>query len=260
MTTPILEARGIVKSFGHVRSLQGADISVLPGEVVALIGDNGAGKSTLVKILSGVLPADAGEILVDGKPVTIQSPLDARRYGLETVYQDLSLALDLNPIENLFLGREIPARGLLGKLGFLDRRTMRREGAEAFRELGVRLPDYTAPVATFSGGQRQGVAVARAFKWGRRLVFMDEPTAALGVEQRRNVLDLIRRMREAGISIVLISHSMPDVLEVSDRIVVLRHGRCVAVFNAAEAVSDQLIAAMMGVQELEAARRGASLS
>ncbi|WP_181706108.1 ATP-binding cassette domain-containing protein [Chthonobacter rhizosphaerae] len=253
MTAPILEARGITKSYGHVRSLQGADISVDRGEVVALIGDNGAGKSTLTKILSGALKPDGGEIRVDGVPVTFDSPVAARRHGIETVYQDLSLALDLNPIQNLFLGRELPAKGLLGRLGFLDRAAMRQAGEEAFRSLSVRIPDMRGAVANFSGGQRQGVAVARALMWAKRLVFMDEPTAALGVAQTRNVLDLIRRVRDSGVSVVLISHSMPDVLAVSDRIVVLRHGRRVATFDAKRVTSDELVGAMTGTLELSGA-------
>ncbi|MGQ9367264.1 ATP-binding cassette domain-containing protein [Azospirillum sp. ST 5-10] len=254
MTTPILEARQIHKSFGQVRALQGADISIHAGEVVALIGDNGAGKSTLAKILSGVLTADSGTILVDGTPTQIRSPLDARRHGIETVYQDLSLALDLTAIQNVFLGREIPAPGLFGRLGFMNRAAMLKAGAEAFASLGVRVPEFTAPVANFSGGERQGVAVARAVMWAKRLIFMDEPTAALGVKQTRNVLNLIRRVRDQGISVCLISHSMPDVLAVSDRIVVLRRGRCVVTYDARTVTIDELVGAMTGSLELEGAR------
>lgn len=251
MASPILQARDIHKSHGYVRALQGASLEVFPGEVVALIGDNGAGKSSLTKALSGVSRIDKGEILVDGRPVTFATPQDAREYGIETVYQDLALAVDLNPFENIYLGREIPRPGLLGKLGFMDRKAMQRETERRFKELGVNLKDMRGAVANLSGGQRQGVAVARALIWAKRVVFMDEPTAALGVAQTRNVLNLIRRVRDQGVSVVLISHSMPDVLAVSDRIVVLRHGSTVAHFRAGEAKSDDLVAAMTGSLQME---------
>src|SRR5919108_6338313 len=208
MSEPLLEARGIVKSFGRVRALRGASFTVNAGEVVALIGDNGAGKSTMVKTLSGVHHPDAGEILFEGRRVAIPTPIAARELGIETVYQDLALAPDLEPSANLFLGREATRRGLLGKLGFLDKAQMRRRTEEAFTQLGVGVQDPTAAVATLSGGQRQGVAVARAGTWAGKVVFMDEPTAALGVVQTRNVPDLIRRVRDTGLAVVLISHNM----------------------------------------------------
>ncbi len=251
MASPILQARDIYKSYGYIRSLQGASLEVFPGEVVALIGDNGAGKTTLTKALSGVIRIDSGEILVDGKPVTFTSPQDAREHGIETVYQDLALAVDLNPAENVYLGREIPRPGFLGKLGFMDRKTMQRETERRFKDLGVKLKDMRGAVANLSGGQRQGVAVARALIWAERVVFMDEPTAALGVAQTQNVLNLIRRVRDQGVSVVLISHSMPDVLAVSDRIVVLRHGSTVARFRKGEVKSDDLVAAMTGSLQME---------
>jgi simple sugar transport system ATP-binding protein len=250
MSLPILEARGISKRFGHVHALIDADISVFRGEVVALIGDNGAGKSTLAKILSGALRPDTGEIRIDGAVTEIQSPIDARRHGIETVYQDLALALDLDPVQNVFLGREISTPGLLGLFGFLDRPAMRRRAEEAFRSLGVQVPALSAAVGNFSGGQRQGIAVARGLIWAERLVFMDEPTAALGVAQTWNVWNLVRRVRDRGISVVLISHSMPDVLAVADRIVVLRHGRRVATYGAKSVTSDELVGAMTGTLEL----------
>lgn len=246
MTDPILQARDIHKSYGHVRSLQGANLEVWPGEVVALIGDNGAGKSTLTQALSGVISVDSGQILVDGHPQLFATPQQAREHGIETVYQDLALAVDLNPVQNIYLGREIPAPGLLGRLGFMDRRAMLAETERRFADLGVQLRDIRGAVANLSGGQRQGVAVARALIWAKRVVFMDEPTAALGVAQTRNVLNLIRRVRDQGVSVVLISHSMPDVLAVSDRIVVLRHGATVALFRNGEVKSDDLVAAMTG--------------
>lgn len=250
--TPLLEARDIHKSYGHVRSLQGASLQVYPGEVVALIGDNGAGKSTLTKALSGVMPIDEGQILIEGKPQVFATPQDAREHGIETVYQDLALALDLNPVQNIYLGREIPAPGIFGKLGFMNRSAMLKETQVRFKDLAVNLKDIAGAVGNLSGGQRQGVAVARALIWAKRVVFMDEPTAALGVAQTRNVLSLIRRVRDQGVSVVLISHSMPDVLAVADRIVVLRHGRTVATYVNGEVSSDELVAAMTGSLETEA--------
>jgi simple sugar transport system ATP-binding protein len=249
--TPLLEASDIHKHFGRVYALRGANFAVYPREVVALIGDNGAGKSTLVKILSGVLARDSGEIRIEGEPVEMNSALAARRYGVETVYQDLALAPDLEPSANLFLGREIKRPGPLGLLGVLNNREMRKRTTEAFDTLGVGIPATTAPVANFSGGQRQGVAVSRAVAWANRVVFMDEPTAALGVVQTRKVLDLIGRVRDQGISVVLISHNMPEVLEVSDRIEVLRLGRRVARFRKQDATMEDLVGAMTGAIEHE---------
>jgi simple sugar transport system ATP-binding protein len=243
---PLLEARGIVKNFGRVRALRGVNFDVLPAEVVALVGDNGAGKSTLVKVLSGIYRADAGDIRFAGEPVTVPSPEAARELGIETVYQDLALAPDLDPAANLYLGREVVRSGALGWLGFLDKKAMRRGTEEAFAKLGVGLQNTAAPTATLSGGQRQGVAVSRAVTWASRVVFMDEPTAALGVVQTRRVLDLIRRVRESGLSVVLISHNMPEVFEVADRIQVLRLGERVASFTAAEVSMEDVVGAMTG--------------
>jgi simple sugar transport system ATP-binding protein len=246
VSEPLLEARGIVKSFGRVHALRGADFTVNRAEVVALIGDNGAGKSTLVKTLSGVHAPDAGEIVFDGAPVTLTSPEAARELGIETVYQDLALAPDLESSANLFLGREVLRSGLLGKLGFLDNDAMRDRTKSAFSDLGVGVQDVAAPVANFSGGQRQGVAVARAVTWASKVVFMDEPTAALGVVQTRRVLELIMRVRERGLSVVLISHNMPEVMEVADRVEVLRLGQRVATFKRGEATMEDLVGAMTG--------------
>ena len=246
MAEPLLEARDLHKSFGRVRALRGANFTLFPGEVVALIGDNGAGKSTLVKCISGVLQPDSGEILVEGSPVHIDSAVAAREVGIETVYQDLALAPDLDPAANLFLGREVLRPGLLGHLGFIDKGAMRDRSREAFGSLGIGLQSTASPIATLSGGQRQGVAVSRAVMWASKVVFMDEPTAALGVVQTGHVLDLIRRVRDTGVSVVLISHNMPEVLEVADRIEVLRLGRRVARFNASEASMEDLVGAMTG--------------
>jgi simple sugar transport system ATP-binding protein len=246
MPEPLLEAREIVKSFGRVHALRGANFTVFPGEVVALVGDNGAGKSTLVKTLAGVHPPDAGEILFEGRPVHITSPVAARRLGIETVYQDLALAAELDPAANLYLGREVMRGGVLGKLGFLDKAEMRRRGDQQFKELGVSIQDTSAPVATMSGGQRQGVAVSRAVTWASKVVFMDEPTAALGVVQTRNVLDLIARVRDQGLAVVLISHNMPEVFEVADRIEVMRLGTRVARFKRGDVSMGDVVGAMTG--------------
>jgi simple sugar transport system ATP-binding protein len=246
MAEPLLEARDIVKSFGRVRALRGANFSVDRGEVVALVGDNGAGKSTLVKCLAGVEQPDAGEILFEGHRVTINAPTEARALGIETVYQDLALAADLDPAANLFLGRELRRSGVLGWFGFLDKAEMHRRADEAFETLGVGLQDSSAPVANMSGGQRQGVAVSRAVTWASQVVFMDEPTAALGVLQTRHVLDLIRRVRDQGISVVLISHNLPEVFEVADRIEVLRLGERVAQLKPGEVSMEDVVGAMTG--------------
>jgi simple sugar transport system ATP-binding protein len=243
---PLLEARKIVKSFGSVRALTGANFSVFQGEVVALVGDNGAGKSTLVKTLAGVHQPDAGEVLFEGRPVEIHSPLDARRLGIETVYQDLALAAELDAAANMFLGREVMRPGLLGKFGFIDKQAMRARSRDAFANLGVALQDTAAPVATMSGGQRQGIAVSRAVTWASKVVFMDEPTAALGVVQTRNVLDLIARVRDQGLAVVLISHNMPEVFEVADRIEVLRLGERVAQLRRSDVTMEDVVGAMTG--------------
>ncbi|GAA0257382.1 ATP-binding cassette domain-containing protein [Cryptosporangium japonicum] len=250
MTTPLLEARGLNRSFGHVRALRDVDFEVYPGEVTALIGDNGAGKSTLVKALSGNLELDSGELLFEGSPVRITTPQQASALGMEVVYQDLALAPHLSPVQNMFLGREIPRRGVLGKLGFLDEKAMRTRAAAGFAELGGTVRALNAPVGSMSGGQRQQIAIVRAITWAARLVFLDEPTAALGVVQTRNVLDTIKRVRDKGVAVVLISHSMPEVLEVADRVQVLRLGTRVTTFAAADTTVDQLVGAMTGSLEV----------
>jgi simple sugar transport system ATP-binding protein len=239
-TVPVLEARGVIKHYGHVLALDAADFSANPGEVVALIGDNGAGKSTLVKTLVGAIRPDGGQM-------SLTSPLDARRHGIEAVYQDLALAPDLDPAANLYLGREIT---LIPFIRILNRRAMRERAMTAFAELGINLPDIGAAVGTLSGGQRQSVAVARAVAFASRLIFMDEPTAALGVVQRGRVLDVIRRVRDRGVSVVLVSHNMPEVLAVADRVEVLRLGRRVASFTASQTSVEELVGAMTGALEI----------
>jgi simple sugar transport system ATP-binding protein len=247
MTQPVLEARKLTKHYGHVLALDEADFTAFPGEVVALIGDNGAGKSTLVKTLAGAIRPDQGEILVDGTPVHLASPLDARGYGIEAVYQDLALAPDLDSAANLFLGRELY---VVPFVRVLNRRAMRQRAITAFAELGIELPDVGTPVGMLSGGQRQSIAVARAVAFASRIIFMDEPTAALGVVQRGRVLDVIRRVRDRGVSVVLVSHNMPEVLAVADRVEVLRMGRRVATYTAAQTTVDELVGAMTGALEL----------
>jgi simple sugar transport system ATP-binding protein len=243
---PLLEARGISRSFGHVRALDNASFDINAGEVVALIGDNGAGKSTMVKALTGNLAIDAGELYFDGRPVTITSPHQASEMGMEVVYQDLALAPHLNPVQNMFLGREIPRKGVLGFLGFMDEKKMRGRAEAGFRELGGTVRSFTAPVGAMSGGQRQQIAIVRAISWADKIVFLDEPTAALGVVQTKNVLDTIKRVRDKGIAVVLISHSMPHVLEVADRVQVMRLGTRVATFANEGTTVEQLVGAMTG--------------
>ncbi len=244
--TPILEARGLSRSFGHVRALDHADFDINTGEVVALIGDNGAGKSTMVKALSGNLDLDDGQIFFEGNEIEMTNPQQVSDLGIEVVYQDLALAPHLDPAQNVFLGRELPAKGILGKFGFLDDKEMRLQARASFDELGATVRSLTAPVGSMSGGQRQGIAIARAITWASKIVFLDEPTAALGVVQTKNVLDTIKRVRDKGIAVVLISHSMSHVLAVSDRVQVMRLGTRVATINTKDATVEQLVGAMTG--------------
>jgi simple sugar transport system ATP-binding protein len=244
MSTPLLEARGITRAFGHVQALAGADFTVYPGEVCALVGDNGAGKSTLVKVLSGADRPDSGQILFEGQPVTFEAPSDAQARGVATVYQDLALAPELAAADNLFLGREVMRKGVLGQLGVLDRRAMRARSAEEFATLGITLRSPKVSVSSLSGGQRQSVAIARATMWASKVIFMDEPTAALGVVQTERVLRLIKSVRDRGIGVVLVSHNMPQVIEIADRVEVLRLGRRVDVVPSAEATVNRLVTSM----------------
>jgi simple sugar transport system ATP-binding protein len=249
---PILEARGLSRSFGHVRALIDADFDVDEGEVVALIGDNGAGKSTMVKALTGNLEVDTGELLFEGKPVTITNPQQASDMGMEVVYQDLALAPHLNPVQNMFLGREIPRKGLLGKFGFMDEKAMREKAQKGFAELGGTVRSLSAQVGMMSGGQRQQIAIVRSITWADKIIFLDEPTAALGVVQTKNVLDTIKRVRDKGIAVVLISHSMPHVLEVANRIHVMRLGSRITTLSAQDATVEQLVGAMTGALDSNA--------
>ncbi|WP_129336577.1 ATP-binding cassette domain-containing protein [Cellulomonas endophytica] len=242
----VYEARGVDRSYGSVRALEGANFDVRPGEVAALIGDNGAGKSTMVRILSGAEQPDGGQLVFEGEPITLTNPTEARHRGVETVFQDLALANHLDPIQNMYLGREIMKPGLLGRLGFMERSLMRAAGKRAFDDLGATVRNYNGPVGGMSGGQRQAIAVARAAAWAQKVIFLDEPTAALGVVQTKGVLDLVKRIRDKGVGVVLISHSMPHVLEVADRVHVMRQGRRVAVVDAKQSSVEELVGAMTG--------------
>src|SRR4051812_3208864 len=224
--TPVLSLRGISKRFGAVQALTDVKIDVMPGEVVALVGDNGAGKSTLVKVISGVGPANEGVIEWEGSPVTIDRPQDARRLGIATVYQDLALADNLDVVANLFLGQETARHGVLDDID------MEREARELLETLSVKIPSVRTQVASLSGGQRQSVAIARSLLGEPKVVLLDEPTAALGVAQTAEVLALIHRLRDRGYGVVVISHNLADVFEVADRIVVLRLGRNAGEFDA----------------------------
>jgi len=244
---PVLAARGLVKRYGGVTALDGADFELLPGEILAVIGDNGAGKSTLIKALSGAIVPDAGEITLDGKPVRFSSPLDARRYGIETVYQDLAVAPALDIADNLFLGRELRRRGLLGSVfRMIDKPRMVAESRAAMQDLKIGIRSMRQAVETLSGGQRQGVAVARSATFARHVVIMDEPTAALGVKETHMVLDLIRQVRARGLPVILISHNMPNVFEVADRVHIQRLGRRVAVIDPHNFSMSDAVAIMTG--------------
>jgi len=240
---PRLRLRGISKSFGAVRALYKVDFEVNDGEVVGLVGDNGAGKSTLIKVISGVGPADEGEIFLEGQKISIPNPQAANRVGIETVYQDLALCDNLDVVANLFLGRE--ERSFLRSLDEID---MEKQALNVLRTLDVKLPSTRTAVATLSGGQRQSVAVAKSILRKAKVVLLDEPTAALGVAQTRQVLNLIRRLREQGLAVVVISHNLADVFEVVDRVIVLRLGRRVGTFDIKTTTPEQIVAAITGAE------------
>jgi simple sugar transport system ATP-binding protein len=248
--SPVIEARQITKRYGALTALQDVDLSIRPAEVVGLVGDNGAGKSTLVKILSGALAPTAGQLLIDGREAVLHSPLDARREGIETVYQDLALAPDLSVAENLFIGRELKRHGPLGVLGALDRRAMNRHAREQLERLRIRIDSVTDRADSLSGGQRQAIAVARSVAWGKRVILMDEPTAALGVEEQQKVAQLIDEVRRNGTPVLLISHNIPQVHEICDRVVVLFHGRVVADLPTAAADVEELVMWITGTAML----------
>jgi fructose transport system ATP-binding protein len=248
MSETVLEARNIVKRYGHVTAVNGADFDLRAGEVLAVIGDNGAGKSSLIKVLSGDVIPDAGEVLLEGARVNFKSPHDAQRAGIETVYQDLAMAPALDIATNLFLGREIKRKGPLGSvLRMIDTKEMRKQSRAQMDELGITtLQSITQLVDSLSGGQRQTVAVARAAIFGRKVVIMDEPTAALGVRESQGVLDLIKRITGTGIPVVLISHDIPAVFEVADRIHIHRLGRRATVVRPQDLTMNEVVGIMTG--------------
>jgi len=251
---PVLQARNISKRYGTVTALEHVDFELYPDEILALCGDNGAGKSTLIKILSGAVQPDEGEILMDGQRVDLKGPMAARRHGIETVYQDLALAPALDIASNLFLGREERRPGPLGVIfRSLDKTRMRKQAAEHMASLKIGLRSMRQPVETLSGGQRQGVAVARAVSWGKRVVIMDEPTAALGVKESGMVLDLIRAVKARGVPVLLISHNLPHVFEIADRIQVMRLGQRAGVARPGEQTMDDVVALMTGATRGEMA-------
>ncbi len=238
---PVLELRGVSKHFGAVQALQGVDFSVDAGEVMALVGDNGAGKSTLIKCIAGIHPIDEGEIRFEGEPVTVRGPKDAARLGIEIVYQDLALADNLDVVQNMFLGRE----DVSGPLRTLDETEMERRASETLASLAVTtIRSVRQTVAGLSGGQRQSVAVAKAVMWNSKVVILDEPTAALGVAQTRQVLDLVRRLGEQGLAVVLVTHNLHDIFEVADEITVLRLGSDVARFTTRETTQQKVVEAI----------------
>jgi len=247
---PILTARGLVKRYGKVTALDNADFDLYPGEILAVIGDNGAGKSSLIKAISGAVTPDEGEIKLEGKPVHFRSPMEARDAGIETVYQNLALSPALSIADNMFLSREIRKPGFLGSVfRMLDRPAMEKRARDKLSELGLMtIQNINQAVETLSGGQRQGVAVARAAAFGSKVVIMDEPTAALGVKESRKVLELILDVRARGLPIVLISHNMPHVFEVADRIHIHRLGRRLTVINPKEYTMSDAVAFMTGAK------------
>jgi fructose transport system ATP-binding protein len=247
---PLLTARGLVKRYGRVTALNNCDFDLYPGEILAVIGDNGAGKSSLIKAICGAVTPDEGEIRLEGKVLKFRSPMEAREAGIETVYQNLALSPALSITDNMFLGREIRRRGVLGDLfRMLDRRAMAKIAREKLSELGLTtIQNIHQAVETLSGGQRQGVAVARAAAFGSKVVIMDEPTAALGVKESRRVLELILDVKKRGLPIVLISHNMPHVFEVADRIHIHRLGRRLCVINPKEYSMSDAVAFMTGAK------------
>ncbi len=244
----LLKASGLTKRFGGLTAVDNVSVDVNIGEVVGLVGDNGAGKSTLIKMVSGVYQPDDGEIVFDDKKVTFNGPREARDLGIETIYQDLALAENLDVSSNIFLGREIKNRYFGGVINTLNRNRMREESSKVLDRLDIHIPSLAQQIRNLSGGQRQTVAVARTIYWNAKLVIMDEPTAALGVSEQRKVLTLVRTLCEQGVPVIIISHNMQDVFAVADRIVVLRRGKKVGELLAAKATPDEVVSLMVGAE------------
>jgi ABC-type sugar transport system ATPase subunit len=249
MSDPILSIRNVSKRFGGLTAVDHVSWDVFAGEVVGLLGDNGAGKSTLVKCISGVHPPDDGEIYFQGRRSNFVHPMDARSQGIETIYQDLALANNLDVGANIFLGREIKRRYLGGLIKTLNDRRMEDESAAALQALDIRFPSLTQPIENLSGGQRQAVAIARAVYWDAKLMIMDEPTNNLGVPEQKKVLDLIRRLRDQGVPVILITHTLPDVFAVSDRLMVMHRGRKVTEKKTSETNTEELVQYMVGARD-----------
>lgn len=249
--TPILETRHLSKKYGNVIAMDNTDFDLYAGEILAVIGDNGAGKSTLIKALSGALVPDSGQILLNGQEIHFRTPIDARKYGIETVYQTLAVAPAMNIVENLFLGREIRKQGFMGSVfRQLDKKKMISEASEYMKDLKFRIQSMQQAVETLSGGQRQGVAVARAAAFAKNVIIMDEPTAALGVKESGMVLDLIRKIRHKGLPVILISHNMPHVFEIADRIHIHRMGKRIAAVNPKDYSMSDVVSIMTGAMEV----------
>jgi ABC-type sugar transport system ATPase subunit len=248
MMEALLEARNLTKRFGGLVAVDKASLTIHKGEVVGLVGDNGAGKSTFIKMISGVYQPNEGEIIFNGKPVTFSGPREARAMGIETIYQDLALAENLDVGSNIFLGRELKRGYLGGMIKTLDRVKMREESAAVLTRLDIRIPSLTQQIRNLSGGQRQAVAIARTIYWNAKMVIMDEPTAALAVAEQRKVLKLVRLLAEQDVPVIIISHNMQDVFAVADRIVVMRRGRKVGELQAANSTPDEVVSLMVGAE------------
>jgi len=244
---PILQVKDLRKQFGGLVAVDNVSLEIYPGEVVGLLGDNGAGKSTLIKLISGVYRADGGQVLLDGAEAHFSSPLDARRRGIETIYQDLALCENLDACSNIFLGRE-PLRRWLGLFKELDYAFMLKEAQKVLDQLDIHIPDLRRPIRLLSGGQRQAVAIARAVYWNARLMIMDEPTAALGVPEQLKVLQLVRTLRERGVPVIIISHNLQDVFAVADRAVVMRRGRKAGERDIKATDNNEIVSLMVGAE------------
>ena len=249
MTEPILSVRNMTKRFGGLVAVNDVSCEINRGEVIGLLGDNGAGKSTLIKCISGVYHADEGEVFFEGKRARFSHPIDARRHGVETIYQDLALANNLDVGANIFLGREVKTRHFGGLIKTLDDQHMLRESRQTLDSLQIHFPTLIEPIESLSGGQRQAVAISRAVYWNARLMIMDEPTNNLGVPEQRKVLELIRRLREQGVPVILITHILPDALAVTDRLIVMHRGRKVAEKVTAETNTEELVQYMVGARD-----------